>query len=147
VSPTTDADTRPSPAIAEGVFRGREGEAIILAKSGTDYRIELIPASPLDAAPGAKLRGEIRVQAARMDVITSGGRYIEPIEGPPRRVAGRIVAIDEAANRVVVNAGPFPVVCTPHKLQNASQFRVDQLVTMGVSPGAEFHPAPERHAD
>jgi len=154
VTATTDASTHhddaPIRTIAEGVFRGRarsrDGEAIILARPGTDYRVELIPASPVDAEPGARLRGEIRVQAARMDVIATGGKYIEPVDGPPRRVAGRIIAIDERANLVHVDAGPFPVACKPHKLQQASQFRVDQLVTMGVSPGAEFHPAPRQDA-
>lgn len=138
MSETAASEKSNNAGVAEGVLREVRGETIVLAKPGTNYRIELVATSPIDLKPGAKVRGEIRVQAARMDVIGTGGKYIEPVEGPPRRVAGRIVEISEGANLLVVNAGPFPVVVKPHKLQQASQFAVDQLVTMGVSPGAEF---------
>ncbi len=138
MSETTASGKTDNVGVADGVLREARGERIVLARPGTNYRIELIPTAPVELKPGAKIRGEIRVQAARIDVIATGGKFIEPVEGPPRRVAGRIIDVDENANLLVVNAGPFPVVVTPHKLQRASQFAIDQLVTMGVSPGAEF---------
>lgn len=127
-----------SVTISEGVLREAHDGTIVLAKPQTDYALELLVDEPVAKEPGAKIRGEVRVQAARMDVIETGGKYIEPVSGPPRRVAGRIVEIDPRANLVVVDAGPFNVVCTPHPLQKASKFRVDQMVTMGIKPGARF---------
>lgn len=127
-----------SVTISEGVIKGAADGTITLAKPGTNYALELVALEPVSKPVGAKIRGEVRVQAARMDVIASGGKYIEPVAGPPRRVAGRIVEIDARANLVVVDAGPFTVVCTPHELQKASKFAVDQMVTMGVRPGASF---------
>jgi len=127
-----------SVTISEGVLRASEGGTITLAKPGTDYALELVVGEAPSARLGEKIRGEIRVNAARMDVIETGGKYIEPVAGPPRRVAGRIVEIDSRVNLVVVDAGPFNVVCTPHELQKATRFQVDQMVTMGVKPGATF---------
>ena len=127
-----------SVTISEGVLSAIGEGTITLAKPGANYALELVALEPVAKSVGDKVRGEIRVQAARMDVIASGGKYIEPVAGPPRRVAGRIIEVDGRANLVVVDAGPFTVVCTPHPLQKASRFRVDQMVTMGVKPGAAF---------
>ena len=127
-----------SVTISEGVVKATADGTITLAKPGTNYALELVALEHVSKGVGEKIRGEIRVQAARMDVIASGGKYIEPVAGPPRRVAGRIVEIDSRANLIMVDAGPFTVVCTPHPLQKASKFQVDQMVTMGVKPGAAF---------
>ncbi len=127
-----------STTINEGVLRAVSAEEITLAKSGTDYALDLLPVEAITKSAGDKIHGEIRVHSARIDVIETGGKYIEPVEGPPRRVAGRIIEIDTRANLVVVNAGPFVVVCTPNEHQKARQFQIDQLVTMGVKPGATF---------
>ena len=126
--------------ITEGVARCVAPDALTLVKPQTDYAVRLLTEEPTGAAEGAKLRGEIRVLAARIDVIRTGGRFIEPVEGPPQRIAGRIVEIEERANRLAVDAGPFVVVCKPNQHQQAKQFRVDQMVTMGVRPGATFKP-------
>jgi len=134
VSEATAAKT-----ITEGVARDVTPEALTLVRPQTDYAVRLLTEEPSGIENGAKARGEIRVQAARIDVIRTGGRYIEPVAGPPRRVAGRIVEIDERANLVAVDAGPFVVVCKPNQHQQAKQFRVDQMVTMGVRPGATFN--------
>ena len=127
-----------SVTISEGVLKAAGEGTVTIAKPGTNYALELVALEPVSKDVGEKIRGEIRVQAARMDLIASGGKYIEPVAGPPRRVAGRIVEIDSRANLVVVDAGPFTVVCTPHPLQKASKFAVDQMVTMGIKPGAAF---------
>ena len=42
-------------------------------------------------------------EAKRIDVVTTGGRYVEPVYGRPRRVQGTVIAIEDGA--VVVNAG------------------------------------------
>jgi hypothetical protein len=122
--------------IVEGVVRGAGEGTVVLARAGTDYALEL--ESSVDAAIGEKVRGEIRLNAAKITVIETGGKYIEPLEGTPRRVAGRIVEIDRRANLLVVDAGPFVVVCTPGALQKAARFEAGQMVTMGVMPGASF---------
>lgn len=127
-------------SVTSGVVAERRGGEITLAHPGSSYRLDLRLDEPEQGgvAVGARVRGEIRVQAARIDVIKTGGKYIEPVDGPPRRVAGRVLETDRYANIVIVDAGPFVVVCTPNAHQKASDFAVDQLVTMGVKPGATF---------
>ncbi len=124
--------------IVEGVLRATGDDFVSLAKAGTEYVLDLVVESPVGKEPGEKVRGEIRVSAAKITVIETGGKYIEPLVGTPRRVAGRIVEIDGRANLLVVDAGPFVVVCTPGPLQKAARFEVGKMVTMGVKPGASF---------
>ena len=112
----------------------------MLHKPGTDYALELAIDPEAVIEPGGMVTGEIRVEAARIDTIKTGGRYIEPLAGPPRRVAGRVIEPDPHANVIVVDAGPFPVVCTPSHPQRSKDFEHGQLVTMGVRPGAVFVP-------
>ena len=102
---------------------------------GTDYRLRLVPAEGLSAVVGDKLDGVIRAQALRMDVIPAGGRYIEPVQGRPRRVQGRIIGGNASANEVYVKAGPG-VVVTPLAPQRASDFSIGQMVSFDVRDGA-----------
>lgn len=129
--------------IARGVLLAEREGAIDLAVPGTDYRLSLLVATPLNAAQNdlldRKIRGVIRAQARRIDVVITGGRYIEPVYGRPRRVQGRIVALDPAADTVTVQAhDALPIVCKTNGTQHASDFKVGQFVSFDVAPGASF---------
>lgn len=137
------ASTVPPPAdrtVVRGVVHGRDDESVVLRIPGTDYRIRLLVEQPLTTPVGEKVEGRIAVQARRMDTITAGGRFVEPVEGRPRRVQGRIIEVDENQRTVVVSAG-VPIACRLHDLQKPGDFQVDQMVTMGVEPGATFTPS------
>ena len=125
-------------SIARGMVTSAGEGTVVLAKPQTDYALELVVENGAALDVGSFARGEIRVRAAHMHRIKSGGRYIEPVAGPPRRVSGRVLEVDFHANVLVIDAGPFPVVCTPNGLQKATDFAPDQMVTMGVKPGATF---------
>lgn len=106
---------------------------------GTDYRLRLVPDTGLSAGTairlGDKVAGIVRVQAQRMDVVPAGGRYIEPVQGRPRRVQGRVVGGSVDRNEVYVMAGPG-VVVTPMSPQRAVDFSIGQMVSFDVKPGA-----------
>lgn len=138
------ASTVPPPAdrtVVRGVVHERDDESVVLSIPGSDYRIRLLVEQPLTTPVGDKIEGRITVQARRMDTITAGGRYVEPVEGRPRRVQGRIIQVDEKQRSVVVGAG-VPIHCRLHELQKPADFQVDQMVTMDVEPGATFTPSP-----
>jgi hypothetical protein len=131
--------------LARGVLESIEGGLVVLSIPGTSYRLHLVPTVPpgeIDAAPGAKIRGRIQARALRMHPARGGGRFIEPVWGAPRIVAGRIVSIDAAAGRVCVDAAvPMWVAAPPG--QDLGAFSPGQLVNFHVESGATFRPVIE----
>ena len=126
--------------IATGVLAEKSPEKMVLAVPGTDYRIQLVPAGQVDAGVNERVSGTIRANARRVDVISAGGRYIEPVFGRPRRVQGRIIGGDPKSNILVVLACvPVTVKLMDH--QRAGKFAVGQMVSFDVEPGASFEQA------
>ncbi len=133
-----------APTLARGVFGGETPATatkpgfVTLDIPTSNYKLHLIPTAPVSVAVGKRLIGTVTVQARRVDETKSGGRFIEPVYGRPRRVQGNIVAIDEAHNIIVVNAGvPVHVKLTDPR-QNAADFAVGQFVGMDVLEGGTF---------
>lgn len=140
IDPASTVPPPTDPAVVRGVVHATGDDFVVLRIPGSDYRIRLVVEQALNAPVGEKVEGRIRVQARRMDTISAGGRYVEPVEGRPRRVQGRIIAVEEKDRSVVVSAG-VPITCRLHDLQKPADFQVDQMVTMDVLPGATFTPA------
>lgn len=126
-------------SIVEGVLRASSEDRITLFIPGTDYKLHLAVAGAIDAPLGSKVRGRVRAVARRIDVIAAGGRYIEPVEGRPRRIQGRITSVDEVNNTLTVRAA-VPVICKTNGTQTAGSFKIDQMVSFDVEPGARFEP-------
>ncbi|MFN3167992.1 MAG: hypothetical protein ACE37H_13110 [Phycisphaeraceae bacterium] len=127
-------DPRTPPVVA-GVMDAVGEGWVQVRVPGTDYRLRLIPGEGVSAKIGDKVAGVVRVQALRMDVVPAGGRYIEPVQGRPRRVQGRVVGGNVDRNEVYVKAGPS-VVVTPMAPQRAGDFMIGQMVSFDVRPGA-----------
>ena len=130
-----------SPTV-HGILAERKDGSITLALPGTDYRLLLIA----DTAPGSAIAnaelnkpiaGTIHARAKRVDITTTGGRFIEPVFGRPRRLQGRIIATDPGQNAITIFCGA-PVVCTLMPTQKAEQFEVGQLVGFDVEKGSHF---------
>ena len=127
-SPTT-------PPIISGVVDEVHSDWVQVRVPDTDYRLRLVPREGLSVAVGDKIDGVIRVQALKMMVIPAGGRYIEPVQGRPRRVQGRVVGGNTSLNEIYVKAGPG-VVVTPLAPQRAGDFAIGQMVSFDVRDGA-----------
>lgn len=137
-SPTTKLEV----GLARGVYGGVAPESpgraacITFVVPNTSYQLSLVPIGEIGAKVGARLLGVIRARARRVDVVQTGGRYVEPVFGRPRRVQGRIVKIEESA--IVVDAG-VPIHCAlQDERQTPDQFEVGQLVSFDVLDGATF---------
>ena len=114
---------------------------IVFSVPDTSYKIHLRATVPITSAVGKRLVGTVRVKARRLDVVDTGGRYVEPVFGRPRRVQGTVVSTDAAANTVTVNAG-VPIACElTDPRQSADQFQPGQLVSADVLDGATFTPS------
>ncbi|MFN0011084.1 MAG: hypothetical protein ACKVS8_05495 [Phycisphaerales bacterium] len=126
---------------------------IVLTLTGSSYALHLrttpAAADSLAARLGKKVSGIITVQARRVDVAGTGGRFIEPLVGRPRRVQGTVLARDTAANTLTLNAAGAAAVDGPSlpillKLtdarQRADQFAVGVMVGCDVLDGGTFDP-------
>lgn len=141
---TPSPTTRIAPTLARGVHGGMteatagRPSCLIFEVPNTSYQLYLRPGGEVTTPKGKRLIGTILAQAKRIDVVTTGGQYVEPVTGRPRRVQGTVVGVE--GNAVVVDAG-VPIHCTPTDArQSASQFQVGQFVSFDVMDGASFKP-------
>jgi hypothetical protein len=137
-APTSKID----PMLARGVFEGEipatatKPAMVTISFPNTSYQVHLVPTGPVHAEVGKRIIGVIRASARRIDEVKTGGRYVEPVYGRPRRVQGRVVGVEGGA--VVVDAG-MPIHCTPtDPRQKPEQFQAGQFVSFDVLEGATF---------
>ncbi len=139
----------PTTRIDAGIARGtllaivpasaKSASYVTFAVPNTSYELHLLPVGEVKATPGKRLTGVISAQARRIDVVGTGGQYVEPLIGRPRRVQGTVIRTEGAA--VVVDAG-IPIHCRPtDPRQTADQFAQGQLVSFDVMDGATIREA------
>jgi hypothetical protein len=119
-----------------------DGERIVLHLPHTDYQLHLrlaVGAGELNAAVGKRIKGIIEAQALRLHPAAGGGRFIEPVIGEPRVVAGTVLAVDESAGRVLVNAAA-PIWLHTRADQDFTVIREGELVNGHVASGVRFVP-------
>ena len=140
-APTTKIDPKLARGVLEEVMPATATKPAyaVISFPNTSYRVHLEPVGEITVRPGKTIVGTIHARAKRIDTCATGGRFIDPVFGRPRRVQGSIVAIEGDA--VVVNAG-VPIHCEPtDPRQKASDFEVGQFVSMGIEAGASFEEA------
>jgi hypothetical protein len=138
--PEATADPRTNRDLARGVLSDANDEQIILSIPGTDYQFHLAVYKKPSTPVGKRIAGTIRAHARRIDVVHTGGRYVEPVYGRPRRVQGEIIGVDTGAQTVTVHAG-VPIVCKTDGAQRAEKFQVGDFVSFDVRSGASFTPS------
>ncbi len=131
--------------LVRGVLESIEDGRLVVGIPHTEYRLHLVPAVPageLEAELGRRIRGTIEAKALRMHRARGGGRFIEPVWGAPRIVAGSVIAVDDARRRVLVDVSvPMWVEIPPG--QDFTILRAGELVNFYVESGATFRPVRE----
>jgi hypothetical protein len=130
-SPATDATT--------GILTENKGDLITLTIPGSDYRIHLVTRSPIAAPLNHRITGHIHARAKRVDAVPSGGRFIEPVYGRPRRLQGSIFSTDPEHHTITVRCGAA-FICELTMNQSAAEFHHGQLVSFDIESGAWFEP-------
>lgn len=139
VSMTADIQSQD---IARGVLESLSDQRIAISVPSTDYQLHLVPtvpASQIDVTVGKRVKGTIHAKALRMFAANGGGRFIEPIWGEPRIVAGLVLAVDQPNRRVLVHTG-VPMWITLDERQPADMFSEGQLINCYVQSGTQFTP-------
>ncbi|MCA9294983.1 MAG: hypothetical protein KC983_00670 [Phycisphaerales bacterium] len=142
---TSEVDTQ---GIARGILRSVSDDEIVLSIPGTDYRLHLtpsVPAAQITAPVGRPIRGVIEAVALRIHTAEGGGRFIEPIYGAPRIVAGEVLYADEVNRRVLVDVS-VPMWVSTQLGQDFSILREGELVNFYVASGTRFTPASSDHS-
>ena len=80
-----------------------EGQCVILSVPDNAYRIRL-DWQGNSAPTTGRVKGTIRVHALRVHSAASGGRFIEPLMGAPRIVAGRVESIDQESATIALRS-------------------------------------------
>lgn len=134
----TDQNMTSRPVAKGSLVEQSEGK-IVFGIPGTEYQIHLLSEIAVTASSTGKIAGTITVRAQRIDKPQNGtgGRYIEPVYGRPRRIQGRIVELDTQANTITVTSA-CPMVVTFTTNQTVNDFQVGELVMFDVEPGATF---------
>ncbi|MCW5757230.1 MAG: hypothetical protein KIT54_08355 [Phycisphaeraceae bacterium] len=142
----------PTTPLAPGLARGVLVESVPatatrlayvkLSFANTSYVMHLLPTLPIKAEPGDKVFGTIHARARRVDVVPSGGKYVEPVIGRPRRVQGRVIGHVEVpgGDQLVIDAGVPMHFTLVDARQHARDFAVGDLVSFDVLDGACFSP-------
>ncbi|MCI0674877.1 MAG: hypothetical protein L0Y42_03765 [Phycisphaerales bacterium] len=128
--------------LVRAVVRSAGEHRVVLELPGTAYQLHLKPvgnAESFSAHVGKRITGTMHAQALRMFLAKGGGRFIEPIQGEPRIVAGRVIAVDQANRRVLVDVAA-PVWMTLEERQAADAFDIGDLVNCYVQSGVTFRP-------
>lgn len=130
-------------SVARGILESLSPQRLVLAIPRTDYKIFLVPGIPVERITtpvGKRIKGLIHARALRVFTASGGGRFIEPIEGEPRIVAGIVKAVDQANRRLLVDVA-VPIWMTLTENSDASQFHEGELVNCYVESGPKFMPA------
>lgn len=138
----------PTDKIAPTLARGELSEVfaatatkpgyLVIEFPNTSYQMHLLPKGPIATPVGKRIIGTIRATARRVDLVETGGKYVEPVYGRPRRVQGTVIGIDDHSRTLVVDAG-MPIHCTmTDERQIPSMFPQGSMVSFDVLDGATF---------
>ena len=125
------------------VLESLSDQKIVISVPKTDYQLHLVPAVPasqFNSPIGKRVKGTIHAKALRMFAAKGGGRFIEPIWGEPRIVAGYVLAVDLSNRRVLVHTG-VPIWMTLEDRQSIDMITEGQLVNCYLQSGTQFRPA------
>ncbi len=134
-------DTEPK-ALARGILESVSDEELVLAIPHTDYRLHLVPTVPageFGGYVGKRISGVIQATALRIHRAQAGGRFIEPVWGAPRIVAGTVCTIDKSHRRVLVDVS-VPMWVTVPAEQDFDTLCEEDLVNFYVQSGTTFRP-------
>jgi len=129
--------------LAAGIVLAVQDSCVVFCPRDTRYELRLLTDGRYDGPVGVLVRGAIHAQARKVQTISAGGCFIEPISGPPRIVQGRVIRLDDSS--MLVRAGAPIVIHLPREDHAFSLSRgplaVGAMVNVTLLPGARFEPA------
>ena len=118
-------------------IREHVGVRLVLAPAGNAYELAFVAEGAVQAEIGHRVSGHVEAIALAVHAAEAGGQFIEPVQGQPRIVAGRVVEIDAATSRVLVDS-VVPITLTLLAHDDVAQCVEGGFVNCHVESGAVF---------
>ena len=116
---------------------------VVIDLPGTSYQLHLSPTDVVTPSPQGRVRGVIRCKVWKMEYVSAGGAYIQPLWGRPGRVQGEVVATLPETNSVIIEIRQTPIVGDLPERWNAADIPIGARIGMDVYKGSTFEPAPQ----
>jgi hypothetical protein len=125
---------------ARGKVSSADAGVVVFHPANTTYQMHLGISGGYSGPLNKPISATVRVTAAKVYTVPSGGNFIAPIYGPPRIIQGRVVRVDDKS--MVVHAGlpilvELPAADSAIDLDNG-QIAVGTMVNVVALPGAKF---------
>lgn len=127
----------PTLPVTRGQLLEQGDGRVVIGIPGSDYQLHLASDGAVQSNKHGEVRGVVRAKAGKLERVGSGGIFIEPVYGQPRRVQGRVVRKDSAANTLTVQ-GPCVVVAELEATQRATDIPIGELVAFNVHSGSRW---------
>jgi len=132
--------TMPQQAVARVRVLEAGDDQVIVGLPGTNYRLYLRPTAKVQPPANMRVKGMIRCPVWKVDFISAGGAFVEPVYGRPRRVQGRVITAIPELNAVAVDVWDTPIIGLLPERWQASEIASGTRVGLDVKPGSEFQP-------
>jgi hypothetical protein len=130
-------DTGRNTPLTRGLVLEQSDGRAVIALPGSDYQLHLQIDRPIECTGQDEVRGCVAASALKVDRVHTGGLFIEPVYGRPRRIQGRVVAKDPTGNTLTI-AGPCVVVVQLDVTQRAGDFPLGELVGFNVKNASHW---------
>lgn len=125
-------------SVARVYLKSQSADRVVVQIPGTKYELYLKPVGPVTPTPQGRVRGVIRCPVWKVDFVSAGGAYIEPLVGPPRRVQGHVTGAIEGSNSIVIDVAGQPIVGDLPPRWLAADIAIGTKVGIDVPDGATF---------
>lgn len=130
----------PDLAVARLYLKHKSAERVVVQIPQTNYELHLRPTGEVTPTPQGRVRGVIRCRVWKVDYVSAGGAFIEPIQGRPGLVQGRVIGASPETNSAIVEVAGTPIVGDLPDRWSAAQIPVGTRIGFDVYSGSTFEP-------
>ena len=121
----------------ESIVKSMDSESVVLHPPGNRYELDFKHGGRIDSAMiGSRILGTAHAKALRVHQAAGGGAFIEPLQGEPRIVAGRVIKCDEDG----CSLGRHSLVIEVEEASDLDKCKPGEFINFHVESGMTFRP-------
>ena len=129
-------------AITSVVYESSSPGKVILGIYNTNYKLYLDTEDTIDAHHHTRIKGIIRASVWKVDFVSKGGAYIEPVAGKPRRIQGKVEGHIEDENAILIELWNIVIVANLPERWTATEIPEGTKVAVDIQDIPTFELAP-----
>lgn len=123
----------------ESIVKAADADSVVLNPPGNRYELHFSLDGTIDSnMVGNRIVGTAHAVALKVHQAVGGGAFIEPLEGEPRIVAGRVIGRDE--NGAVLVRSAIPLLVTVEEESDLARCKLGEFINFHVESGMTFQP-------